>query len=162
MNNYIRKLIDDNWDEIKELIIEKVEVEQKPKLKTIWDLDTVNRVEEYYYITEDGKIETTYFDSFYDEKIRSLGNAFLTKVEAEFELERRKIEAVMRKYSKPYKADEDNYCILYFHDLKRVDVSYYSVTDYGILYFKAEEIAEKVIDEIGEDRLKKYWFGITE
>lgn len=162
MNNYIRKLIDDNWDEIKELIIEKVEVEQKPKLKTIWDLDTVNRVEEYYYITEDGKIETTYFDSFYDEKIRSLGNAFLTKVEAEFELERRKIEAVMRKYSKPYKADEVNYCILYFHDLKRVDVNYYSVTDYGILYFEAEEIAEKVIDEIGEDRLKKYWFGITE
>ena len=50
-----------------------------------WDLDTVNRVEEYYYITEDGEIETTYFDSFYDEKIRSLGNAFLTSEEAEFE-----------------------------------------------------------------------------
>lgn len=157
MNNYIRKLIDDNWEDIKELIVKKAEAEQKPK--TIWDLDVVNE-EEYYYITEDGKIETTYFDSFYDEKIRSLGNVFLTKVEAEFELERRKIEAVMRKYSKPYKADEDNYCILYFHDLKRVDVSYYSVTDYGILYFKSEEIAEKVIDEIGEDRLKKYWFRV--
>lgn len=157
MSNDIRKLIDDNWEDIKELIVKKAEAEQKPK--TIWDLDVVNE-EEYYYITEDGKIETTYFDSFYDEKIRSLGNVFLTKVEAEFELERRKIEAVMRKYSKPYKADEDNYCILYFHDLKRVDVSYYSVTDYGILYFKAEEIAEKVIDEIGEDRLKKYWFRV--
>ena len=157
MSNDIRKLIDDNWEDIKELIVKKAEAEQKPK--TIWDLDVVNE-EEYYYITEDGKIETTYFDSFYDEKIRSLGNVFLTKVEAEFELERRKIEAVMRKYSKPCKADEDNYCILYFHDLKRVDVSYYSVTDYGILYFKAEEIAEKVIDEIGEDRLKKYWFRV--
>lgn len=28
MNNEIRKLIDDNWDEIKELIAQKVEVEQ--------------------------------------------------------------------------------------------------------------------------------------
>ena len=157
MSNDIRKLIDDNWEDIKELIVKKAEAEQKPK--TIWDLDVVNE-EEYYYITEGGKIKTTHFDRFYDEKNRSLGNAFLTKEEAEFELERRKIEAVMRKYSKPYKADEDNYCILYFHDLKRVDVSYYSVTDYGILYFKAEEIAEKVIDEIGEDRLKKYWFRV--
>lgn len=44
MNKEIRKLIDDNWDEIKELIIEKAEAEQKLKPKTIWDLDTVNRV----------------------------------------------------------------------------------------------------------------------
>ena len=42
MNNDIRKLIDDNWEDIKELIAQKAEAEQKPK--SIWDLDTVNRV----------------------------------------------------------------------------------------------------------------------
>lgn len=161
MNNDIRKLVDDNWDEIKELIIEKVEVEQKPKPKTIWDLETKDS-EEYYCIEAKGSIDECYFDSTYDEYVREAGNAFLTREEAEFELERRKIEAVMRKYSKPYEAGENNYCILYFHDLKTVDVNCCSVTDYGMLYFKAEEIAEKVIDEIGEDRLKKYWFRITE
>lgn len=161
MNNDIRKLIDDNWDEIKELIIEKVEVEQKPKPKTIWDLKKEDG-ERYYYITLYGGVCDGIFNTGYDEDARGGGNAFLTREEAEFELERRKIEAVMRKYSKPYEAGENNYCILYFHDLKTVDVSYYSVTDYGTLYFKAEEIAEKVIDEIGEDRLKKYWFGVTE
>lgn len=36
MNNDIRKLIDDNWEDIKSLIIEKAEAEQKPK--SIWDL----------------------------------------------------------------------------------------------------------------------------
>lgn len=162
MNNYIRKLIDDNWDEIKELIIEKVEVEQKPKLKTIWDLDTVNRVEEYYYITEDGKIETTYFDSFYDEKIRSLGNAFLTKVEAEFELERRKIEAVMRKYSKSFKLDSNNYCLVYSCYRNSIIIEKCGILNWGVPCFASEEIAQKVIDEIGEDRLIKYWFGVTE
>lgn len=40
MNNDIRKLIDDNWEDIKELIVKKAEAEQKPK--TIWDLDAVN------------------------------------------------------------------------------------------------------------------------
>ena len=31
MNNDIRKLIDDNWEDIKELIVKKTEAEQKPK-----------------------------------------------------------------------------------------------------------------------------------
>ena len=44
MNNDIRKLIDDNWEDIKALVIEKAEAEQKPK--TIWDLDIEDR-EEY-------------------------------------------------------------------------------------------------------------------
>ena len=159
MSNDIRKLIDDNWDEIKELIVKKTEAEQKPK--TIWDLDTVNRIEEYYYITEDGEIETTYFDSFYDEKIRSLGNAFLTREEAEFEVERRKIEAIMRKYSRPFKNGGNNYC-LYFYDCESIRISILWAFNASIPCFESEEIAQKVIDEIGEDRLKKYWFRVEE
>ena len=34
MNNDIRKLIEDNWEDIKALVIEKAETEQKPN--TIW------------------------------------------------------------------------------------------------------------------------------
>lgn len=160
MSNDIRKLIDDNWDEIKELIVKKAEAEQKPK--SIWDLDTVNRIEEYYYITEDGEIETTYFDSFYDEKIRSLGNAFLTSEEAEFEAERRRVEAIIRKYSRPFKNGECNYIVVCDTEdnmtFIRVAQFHYS----GGPVFASEEIAQKVIDEIGEDRLIKYWFGVTE
>ena len=40
MNNDIRKLIDDNWENIKELIAQKAEAEQKSKSNTIWDLET--------------------------------------------------------------------------------------------------------------------------
>jgi hypothetical protein len=160
MNNDIRKLVDDNWEDIKELIVQKAEAEQKPK--SIWDLDTVNRVEEYYYITEDGEIETTYFDSFYDEKIRSLGNAFLTSEEAEFEAERRRVEAIIRKYSRPFKNGECNYIVVCDTEdnmtFIRVAQFHYS----GGPVFASEEIAQKVIDEIGEDRLIKYWFGVTE
>lgn len=85
MNNDIRKLVDDNWDEIKELIAQKAEAEQKPK--NIWDLKT-----------ED----------------------YMTFIR-----------------------------VAQFHYL-------------GGPVFASEEIAQKVIDEIGEDRLIKYWFGVTE
>nr|DAT13177.1 MAG TPA: hypothetical protein [Caudoviricetes sp.] len=159
MNNDIRKLINDNWEDIKELIVKKAEAEQKPK--TIWDLDTVNRIEEYYYITEDGEIETTYFDSFYDERIRSLGNAFLTEEEAEFEAERRKVEAIMRKYSRSFKNNGDNYC-LHFYNSISICAGYNTAYNYGVPCFETKEIAEKLIEEIGKDRLKKYWFGVTE
>jgi hypothetical protein len=51
MNNDIRKLIDDNWDEIKELVAQKAKAEQKSK--TIWDFNTNDR-NSYYYIDEVG------------------------------------------------------------------------------------------------------------
>lgn len=160
MSNDIRKLIDDNWDEIKEIIAKKAEAEQKPK--TIWDLDTVNRVEKYYYITEDGEIGTTHFDSFYDERARNVGNAFLTKVEAEFELERRKIEAIIRKYSKPFEDGKPNYVLVYNHSSKTTIVDCYRFMDCSSPCFESKEITQKAINEIGKDRLKKYWFGVTE
>lgn len=160
MNNDIRKLIDDNWEDIKDLIVKKTEAEQKPK--TIWDLDAVNGEEEYYYITEDGEIETTYFDSFYDEKIRSLGNAFLTSEEAEFEAERRRVEAIIRKYSRPFKNGECNYIVVYDTEDNMTFIRVAQFHYLGGPVFASEEIAQKVIDEIGEDRLIKYWFGVAE
>ena len=34
--------------------------------------------------------------------------------------------------------------------------------DLGVPVFASSEVAQKAIDEIGGDRLKKYWFGVTE
>ena len=157
MDNDIRKLIDDNWEDIKELIVKKTEAEQKPK--TIWDLDAVNAEEEYYYITEDGEIETTHFNSLYDEKVRNLGNAFLTKVEAVVELERRKIEAIMRKYSSPFSPTKSNWYITYDPIVEEVIVRVTNEVILGIPYFK-QGMAEKVIDKIGTEILTHYWFEI--
>lgn len=159
MNDDIRKLIDDNWEDIKELIVKKAEAEQKPK--TIWDFNSNDR-DSYYYIDEFGYLRPDWFDEGYFEIRRDLGNAFLTEEEAEFELERRKIEAIMRRYSRPFKYEEDNYYIEYYQNDNKLDISFYNTIRNGVPYFESEEIAQKVIDEIGEDRLIKYWFGVKE
>ena len=130
----------------------------KDKPKTIWGLDIEDGEEEYSFITEDGEIETTFFDRVYDENVREIGNAFLTKEEAELERERRKIEAIMRKYSRPFEHDEDNWYIEYSHYSKHIGIDALYEYDCGIIYFESEEIARDVINKIGEDRLKKYWF----
>lgn len=159
MNNDIRKLIDDNWEDIKELIAQKAEAEQKTK--TIWDID-INSNAEYYCLCVDGNIDKSLFSCYIDEDTRDIGNAFLTKEEAEFEFERRKVEAIMRKYGRLFKVGEENWYIAYHHDKKDFSVTAYSVVDYGVPYFESKEVVQKVIDEIGGDRLKKYWFGIKD
>ena len=159
MNNNIRKLIDDNWEDIKELIAKKVEAEQKPK--TIWGLKKEDG-EDYYRLYSDGDIEQVVFYTDYDEQARDIGNVFLTREEAEFECERRKVEVIMRKYSRPFKQEEDNWIIEYDYDTDCIGISAYTIINDGVSCFESKEIAEKVIDEIGSDRLKKYWLGVTE
>lgn len=128
--------------------------------KTIWDLGV--RDEEYYYLLASNGVIVEYpYCNKSDEDARDMGNAFLTEDEAEFERERRKIEAVMRRYSRPFAIYKRNYYIYYDYGMDKVIIDkYYSVSD-GIPYFESEEITQKVIDEIGEDKLKKYWFRVT-
>ena len=161
MNNDIRKLVDDNWEDIKALVIEKAEAEQKLKPKTIWDFNTNDR-DSYYYIDGVGYLRPDWFDEGYFEIRRDLGNAFLTEKEAEFELERRKIEAIMRKYSRPFKYDKENWYIKYNYDDDKLYCYYSLDSSFGVSFFETNEITRKAIDEIGIDRLKKYWFGVTE
>ena len=157
MREDLKKIIEDNWEDIKELIIEKAEAEQKPK--TIWDLKKEDG-EEYYVLWAYGSTGRLIFNSQGDEVLREMGNVFLTREEAEFELERRKIEVIMRKYSKPFEKGKRNYYIYYDYSRDKILIDiYYSVSD-GIPYFESEKIAQKAIDEIGEDRLKKYCFGV--
>ena len=66
----------------------------------------------------------------------------------------------MKKYSRPFKHNGRNYHIEYHHDDKVLDIGFYHYINVGILYFESEEIAWEIIDEIGEDRLIKYWFGV--
>ena len=142
--------------EVKQMIKE----DNQGQVKSIWDLKIEDK-EEYYRLYGDGDIAKLSFNADYDENVREVGNAFLTRKEAEFEKERRKIEAVMRKYSRPFKINRNNYG-LYFHDSKSIYVGTLWAFNSGIPCFETKEIAQKVIDEIGESKLKKYWFRVEE
>lgn len=159
MNNDIRKLIDDNWDEIKELVAQKVKAEQKSK--TIWDFNTNDR-NSYYYIDEVGCLRLDKFNEGYFEIRRDFGNAFLTEEEAKFELERREVEAILRKYSRPFESGEYNYVVMCDTENNMILVRVAQFHNSGGPVFASKEVAEKAIDEIGKNRLKKYWFGVTE
>lgn len=150
---YGEYLVDEK--KLKELLV-------KPKPKTVWELkdgdeylaiDTISNIN---YVTWNGDA--------WDLAIRENGNAFLTKEEAEFELERRKCEAILLKYGRrTFKYEDDNYLLRINNNDKKVEVGLLSIYQFqGSIYFDTEKLAQKAIDEIGEERLKKYIFRVEE
>ena len=108
------------------------------------------------------EIQAKYGEYLVDEK--KLKELFLTKEEAEFELERRKCEAIMLKYGRrTFKYEQNNYLLRFNNADKKVEVGFWSVYQFqGSIYFDTKELAQKAIDEIGEERLKKYIFRVEE
>lgn len=118
--------------------------------------------ERYYRLFSDGDIDKLVFNTDYDEQARDMGSAFLTKEDAECEVEVRKIKALMEKYSRPFVDGKINYFLACGRDSKAIYIDYSWNVDYGIPCFESEEIAQKVINEIGESKLKKYLFRVEE
>lgn len=145
-------------DKLKELLV-------KPKPKTVWDLE---KEDIYYFINPNGGVYSCrWVEDEQDLSRRESGNIFLTKEEAEFELERRKCEAIMLKYGRrTFKYKDDNYLIRFDNTdniNKKVDVEVWQICQLqGSIYFDTEELTQKAIDEIGEERLKKYVFRVEE
>lgn len=142
-------------EEVKQMIKEA----DQGQVKSVWDLNTKDE-EEYYRLYHNGAIILCAFSSSIDRLFRYLGNAFLTKEEAEFELERRKIEAIMRKHSRPFKSGEYNYVVMCDTENNMMLVRVAQFHNAGGPVFANKEVAEKVVDEIGKERLKKYWFKV--
>ena len=160
IEQYISEKVENFKNELKKEVEEMVTNEAN-KTKTIWDLKKGDE-EQYYRLYNNGTIVLTTFESSIDRLFRYLGNAFLTKEEAEFMKERRSIEAIMRKYSRPFKFNKHNYYLVHNHYNESVSIESYGVFNCGVPCFETKEIAQKVIDEIGKDRLKKYWFRVEE
>ena len=150
---YGEYLVDE--DKLKELLV-------KPKPKTVWDSE---KGDAYYFIETNGGVYSCYWLADVNDLCRiEFGNVFLTKEEAEFELERRKCEAIMLKYGRrTFKPRDINYIIQFHNDDKQVFVDFWRLNQFqGSICFDTEELAQKAIDEIGEERLKKYVFRVEE
>lgn len=150
---YGEYLVDE--DKLKELLV-------KPKPKTVWDLI---KGDTYYFIETNGGVYSCYWlVDANDLCRREFGNVFLTKEEAEFELERKRCESIMLKYGRRiFKHNMSNFGIFYNHLYKKFQFHRYEYSqNQGVIYFDTKELAKKAMNEIGEERLKKYIFRAEE
>lgn len=118
--------------------------------------------DDYWYIDSDTEVmDTASYDGEYDQGRLSIGNVFKTSEQAEFAVEKLKVEAELRKFSKPFKYLERNYFIEFSWEGKLFEVvSHGAYQTQGTIYFGSEEKAQQAIEAVGADRVKKYIFGV--
>ena len=141
--------------EEREQLLELVEKANKKESK-VWKPE---ESEAYYYIDNCGRIFQNIVCSEMDDDRYCIGNCFKTKEEAEFSLERKKVIVELERFAKDHNEDCGLYILRYAYGKIMADCE----TGYGLgcVRFSSPEVAKKAVEEIGADRLIKYYFGVV-
>ena len=125
--------------------------------------------EEYYYVSEDGKIVQTRNCGWEAAANRvRFYNCFKSEKQAEAEAEkilvRRQLEDIARRLNKGREVDwSDNdqlkYCIAFDFPLDIISIGALYRKLQGSVYCLSDKFKDVAIQEIGEERLKKYLRG---
>lgn len=143
--------------------------EQNLKQSKVWK---PKKGERYFYIDVDGDVTNYHWEGCDDEVVYSMDNCFRTEEEAEWEKQHRIVATELKHFV----AENDPRPITE-EDWKDKDVFKYFIEfdykskmiyiDYAIFYSFANqvyasnaEVLDKAIEHIGEERLKKYYFGV--
>ena len=118
---------------------------------------------DYSYINTYGGVESDIWEGHFAERnMVKIGNFFKTEKEAEFIAEKLKVEAELRKYSRPFYWGGENW-ILSMGTNKDILLVYEDdEMNQGAVYFGDEYKALEAIEAVGKDRIKKYIFGVEE
>lgn len=118
----------------------------------------------YYIVDNDGTITScVWLDNNFDRRRWKLGNVFLTKQEAEFAREKRRIEVELGRYAKEHNDPtiKDSYCIYYNEDNEELDYDAWACGKLqGMVVFKSKQLVFDAIEAIGKDRILKYIFDV--
>ena len=122
------------------------------------------KYDDYWYVADDTEVlRQSWYNSEYDEGRLSIDNIFKTEEQAEFVVEKLKVEAELRKFSRPFLCGKFNYYLFFNIESDSLDTQFTSYCPpQGAIYFESEEKAQQAIKSAGEDRIKKYIFGVGE
>lgn len=149
-------------------LLELAEKANKPTPKAkVWRPE---KDEKYYTIAICGDVRSYLWDGeSYDKDIYDLGLCYPTKEAAEFATERQRVYTALQRYAEEHNTeeidwknnDQNKYYIWYYHPDACINIGILKIhQDIGTIYFTSEELAKAAIEEIGEDIIKKYLFGI--
>lgn len=125
----------------------------------------------YWTISAEGVQECYDCGIEVDDNNYEIGNYFKTKEDALFEQERLKVLKELKDWSQPYNSRSTHILIPYIEQtsnvsgkirVKSTDIREVKhVNLLHAIYFESEEIAEKAIEAVGEERILKYYFGYS-
>ena len=119
--------------------------------------------DDYWYVDSDTDVlDVAWYGGEYDQGRLSINNVFKTKDQAEFAAEKLRVEAELRKFSRPFKEGEDNW----YMALGDAFETYYMNDSIdpiqGVIYFDSLKRAHQATGEIGAERINKYIFEVED
>ena len=163
-NNNITVNMENLSQEERSTLLSLIEKANKPKNKA-WKPE---EGEKYYCSCSDGCIEgETWNNSIVDKNRYAMGNCFKTKEEAEFATEKLKVTTELKRFALEHNEGEIDWSDgkpkwLIYSNRNHVGFKYVNLLKENNIYFTSEKITQAAIKEIGEERLKKYYFEVKE
>ena len=169
----IKVNLDNLTNEERETLLKLVEkIRSKTNLEPIEKRWRGKQDDVYYTVASEGHIvEDIEVESAYDEQCYQFGNYFKTEEEANFAREKHFTYQRLSDYALEHNTKEidwENYslskfCIAYDYHNSDLFIDDMQTVKYpNTVYFTSEKIARDAVEEIGEDNIKKYLFGVKE
>ena len=124
----------------------------------------------YYFIGNNGDVKrggwTNSEEHSTDNNRLTIGNIFKSIEEAEFELEKRKVEVELQRIADENPVDwDDDGTPKWRIDFEHTDdelecLGNYTSQKQGTIYFNTNREAKQAIEKVGENRIKKYLFNM--
>ena len=122
--------------------------------------------DEYYFLDGAGYVQSDHYIGNYIDYARiNIGNIFKTQEKAVFRAEQLKVLHELEQLAdddQDWNQNHTHWDIFFDHASSIVRPDYHGNNKYTQYMFKSKESAQAAIDKIGEDRLKKYYFGVKE
>ena len=123
--------------------------------------------EKYYYIVDLGAVcAGSWYGNDFHKKLYAAGNVFPSEEVAIFEAERRRVVAELSDFAEGddavWDGEQRHWCVWWDITAKKLMVSYSLYAKHAGIHFPSEEAVYAAIEAVGEERVKKYYFGVKE
>lgn len=120
--------------------------------------------DKYWYMDDEGAVLCTFYKNHYlDGYHQEIGNIFHTEEEAKFAVEKLKVEAGLRKFSDSWNLEKTQYTFSLNWRSGKLEVEYPDYNQFpNSYYFDSINGLRLAIETVGEERIKKYLFGVEE
>lgn len=152
--------------------IEALETEFNEKIKALkaeaqQGDEFPKRGDEYWYTDEYGTVCSYQSDEFFNkviiEDMKAVNNIFRTKEQAEFVVEKLKVEVELRKFSEPWNLEKTQYTFSFDWECGKFELEFPDYNQYpNSYYFDSISALDLAIETVGEERIKKYIFGVED
>lgn len=146
----------------------EADIVEAENIKESEEKESLKYKDTYYSICSDGDIMYDYFDlnnSYCIDRL-AISNVFKTREEAEFELERLRVLAEMKKVAesedRKWNGYDKHWCLYYDVESGSIRQSFNSVCKSNDIYFESKEKAMECVKAVGEDKIRKYYLRIKE